>query len=74
MVSLPAPPSITSESMLASAPLIVTCAGSPVDEESDGPLLTTLMVSLPTVPLTVTLFGPRPSPTPLAGYPSEGRY
>ena len=56
MVSLPAPPLTTSESRPASAPLIVTCAASPLTT-TDEPLLTTLMWSSPAVPLTFTVSG-----------------
>ena len=46
--------------MPASAPLIVTCAASPLTA-TDAPLVTTLMLSSPAVPLTLTLSA-APSP------------
>ena len=49
----------------ASAPSIVTCAASPLTT-TDAPLLTTLMLSSPAVPLTVTVSA-SPSPWPLPG-------
>ena len=65
MVSLPAPPLTTSESMPASTPLTVTCAASPLTT-TDEPLLATLMWSSPAVPLTFTVSA-SPSPWPLPG-------
>ena len=60
MVSLPASPLTTSESVPASAPLIVTCAASPLTT-IDEPLPATLMRSSPAVPLTFTVSA-APSP------------
>ena len=54
MVSFPVPPLTTSRSRLGSVPLIVTWAASPLTA-TDDPLLTTLMLSSPAVPLTVTV-------------------
>ena len=63
MVSLPASPLTTSESLAPSAPLIVTWAARPLTT-IDAPLLATLMLSSPAVPLTVTVSA-APSPWPL---------
>ena len=65
MMSFPTPPLTTSESPPASAPLIVTCAARPLTA-TDEPLVTTLIVSSPAVPLTVTVSA-TPSPWPLPG-------
>src|SRR5262245_49309321 len=54
MVSLPPPPLITSESSAPLALLIVTCSDSPLTT-MEAPSLATLILSLPSVPLTVTV-------------------
>jgi hypothetical protein len=65
MVSLPAPPLMTSESLAPSAPAMVTCADRPLTT-TDAPLVATLIVSPAAVPFTVTLSA-APSPWPLPG-------
>ena len=55
--------------MAPSVPAIVTCAASPLTT-TDAPLLATVMVSSPAVPLTITVSA-APSPWPLPAVPDR---